>query len=186
MTAGGVLGEIVALLDQSGIRHMVAGSFASSYHGAPRTTQDIDIVVDPTPASLDALLEALDRDRFYVGDMSAKAALAERGQFNVIDLRSTWKIDLIVRKEHPFSISEFDRRMPADLLGVSTSVASPEDTILSKLLWASIGGSDRQVADAATVLSTLENQLDRVYLKRWAEELGVADLLAKADGGGVR
>src|SRR5262249_754069 len=53
------LGAIVALLDAAGIPHMLTGSFASTFHGSPRSTRDIDLVIDPTPASLDGLLRAL-------------------------------------------------------------------------------------------------------------------------------
>ena len=42
-----LLRDIVARLDAAGIPFMVAGSFASSAHGMPRTTQDLDLVIAP-------------------------------------------------------------------------------------------------------------------------------------------
>lgn len=87
---------------------MVAGSLASTHHGEPRTTQDIDLVIDPTEGSLSAFLAGLDQNRFYIGD--AQGALARRDQFNIIDVASGWKVDLIIRKDRPFSHSEFARR----------------------------------------------------------------------------
>ena len=45
-------------LDELGIPHMVVGSFASSAHGVPRTTQDIDVVIDPTGEQLRRFVEA--------------------------------------------------------------------------------------------------------------------------------
>jgi hypothetical protein len=61
-------------------------------------------------------------------------------------------------------------------------VKSPEDTVLRKLLWYREGDgiSDRQWNDVIGVLRAQGARLDRDYLERWAAELGVADLLARA------
>ncbi len=56
------LTRVVGALDGAGVPYMLAGSFASSHHGVPRATQDIDIVVDPTFASFDRFLSALSLD----------------------------------------------------------------------------------------------------------------------------
>jgi hypothetical protein len=69
------------------------------------------------------------------------------------------------------------------LLGVDVYVATAEDTVLAKLEWAAMGGSDRQVADAATVLAVRGSDIDDDYLDRWAAELGVTDLLERARAG---
>lgn len=45
MSQAELLRAAVALLDDAGIRHMVVGSYASSFHGEPRITRDIDLVV---------------------------------------------------------------------------------------------------------------------------------------------
>lgn len=60
--------------------------------------------------------------------------------------------------------------------GVGVALASAEDTILSKLEWArKAGGSERQIADALGVLE-VNPKVDRVYIERWAPELGIMDL----------
>jgi hypothetical protein len=156
---------------------MVAGSFASTVHGAPRTTQDIDLVIEPSATSLAVFLAALPHSAYYVSDEAARDALARRGMFNVIDLATGWKADLIIRKARPFSIEEFGRRKPARMLGVDVFVASAEDTILTKLEWSQLsGGSERQLADARGVLQVAGNALDRDYVERWARALGVEEL----------
>jgi hypothetical protein len=183
VTATDVLRAVVTALDEAGIPHMLVGSFASTSHGAPRATQDIDVVIDPDPASLDRFVTTFDTDRYYVSP-SAAAALTARSQFNIVDTTSGWKVDLIIRKDRPFSVSEFGRRQRARLLGVDVWLATAEDTVLAKLEWASMGGSDRQLADAAAVLAVGAPALDQAYLDRWAAELGVSDLLARARPGG--
>lgn len=178
MTLADLLAEVVGCLDASGIPHMIAGSLASTLHGEPRSTQDIDLVIDPTAEQLDALVDRLDADRFYVGD--AFGALERRDQFNVIDVTTGWKVDLIVRKERPFSRTEFERRQPTVILGVSTAVATVEDTILSKLEWAKAGDSDRQRRDVTAMISVQRATLDLHYLHHWAEILEVSPELDAA------
>jgi hypothetical protein len=43
----GLLERLVRLLEGASIPFMIAGSFASTAHGLPRTTQDLDVVIDP-------------------------------------------------------------------------------------------------------------------------------------------
>jgi hypothetical protein len=181
VSAGDLLREVVRALDDAGIPHMLVGSFASTSHGAPRATQDIDIVIDPAPEALDRFLAAFGPD-VYV-DPSAREAVANRDQFNLIDTTTGWKIDLIIRKDRPFSREEFSRRSRSRALDVDVYIATAEDTVLAKLEWASMGGSDRQVGDAATVLAVRGDDLDHDYLDRWAAVLGVSDLLVRARRG---
>ena len=155
---------------------MVAGSFASTFHGEPRTTQDIDLVIDPVRAALDAFVESLDPEAFYVSPEAADEAWRRRGQFNVVLLDSGWKVDLILRKDRPFSHSEFRRRESVDLAGVEVFIATAEDTILAKLEWAKEGESERQLRDVRGVLGMRGTDLDLAYIERWARELGVSDL----------
>jgi hypothetical protein len=174
--AGDCLGRIVSLLDGAGVPHMVAGSFASTFHGTPRTTQDIDLVVDPTVRSLNAFVASLPQKDYYVSDDAVRDALMRRSQFNVIDMATGWKADIIVRKARPFSVEEFRRRMPARMLDVDVFVTTPEDTILSKIEWSAMSGSERQLRDVAGILEVKQGDVDRAYIERWAVELGVLDL----------
>ncbi len=99
--------------------------------------------------------------------------------FNVVDMTSGWKVDLIVRKARPFSVEEFRRRTPASVLGTAVFVATPEDTILSKLEWASMSGSERQLRDVSGVVEVRRGALDVAYIERWAKDLGLLDLWRK-------
>ena len=179
MNASTLLRRVVDALEAAAIPYMLVGSFASTWHGAPRTTQDIDIVIDPTPDGLDRLLADLGADEVYVSP-SAHDTLAARDQFNVIDAAAGWKVDLIVRKDRAFSRTELSRRVPVRLLDVDTYAATAEDTILSKLEWAAASGSDRQLADAAAVIAVGGSRLDDAYLDHWAAELDITAHLAQA------
>ncbi len=170
------LARVVTALETSGIPYMLAGSFASSHHGAPRATQDIDIVVDPTFDSLDQFLDGLKGDDVYFDRDVARDELKRRGQFNVIDGSTAWKVDIIFRKPRPFSKEELSRRAPAVILGVRVLVATAEDTVLAKLEWAKLGESERQLRDVQALVEAKGASLDRAYVERWLDDLGVREL----------
>jgi hypothetical protein len=170
-----VVTRAIRLLDALDIPYMIAGSVASSFHGTPRTTHDADIVIDPAPDALDRLVEQLTQARFYVDLATARQAVR---QFNVIDAQTAFKLDLIIRKERPFSREEFRRRQRADLSAATqVTLATAEDMILSKLEWARKGGgSERQLGDVRGILDVKGADLDREYIERWAKDLGVLEL----------
>ena len=96
--------------------------------------------------------------------------------FNVIDMSSGWKFDLILRKNRPFSVSEFKRRTTTSLLGVPVCIATAEDTIVAKLEWSKdSGGSERQRRDVAGILAMNDASLDIDYIERWVKSLGLAE-----------
>jgi hypothetical protein len=180
MTSTNTLDAVVAALDEAGIPHMLAGSFASSLHGLARTTADIDIVIDPSASTIETFIANLDRDRYYVDDAAAREAARSRAQFHVIDLSTGWKVDLIVVKDRAFSTTEFERRLSVTILGVPVFVATAEDTVLAKLEWSKLGESERQLRDVVDILRMRQAELDDTYLDRWAVELGISDLLGAA------
>jgi len=168
-----ILGQIVDMLERTDVPYMITGSIASSLHGEPRATRDVDVVIDPGPDELERLLDEISRASLYVDLDSARTALRERGQFNAIDGSGGWKVDFVVRKDRPFSRTEFDRRQRAELLGRSAWVASPEDMIVAKLEWAALTTSDRQLTDVAVMLTVGEGALDIAYVEYWVAELGL-------------
>ena len=174
-TEGEVLRQVVRLLSDLGIPYMLTGSLASSVYGRPRTTFDANVVIDPSPGALEGLVDGLQKAGFYVDPGVARDALLMRRQFNAIAPRTAFKVDLIVRKDRPFSVEEFRRRRPARVGNADVSLATPEDTILSKLEWAKKGGSERQLDDAAGIVAVQGAALDRDYIDRWAALLGVMD-----------
>jgi hypothetical protein len=93
--------------------------------------------------------------------------------FNVIDLTTGWKIDLIVRKSRAFSQEEFRRRQRIELQNLALFVATAEDVIVSKLEWSKLAQSHRQIEDVAGILRMRWESLDHSYLEKWIRELGL-------------
>jgi len=173
MTLGDLVAQMADRLERAGIPYMVTGSLASSFHGEPRTTRDVDLVIDPTPQALTGFVDGLPAAEFYVDADAARVALQERSQFNLVEVETGWKVDFLVRKDRPFSIEEFGRRMPTELLGHRAFIATAEDTIIAKLEWAMAGESERQMRDVASILAVSGEGLDIAYLDRWARQLGL-------------
>lgn len=155
---------------------MLTGSLALAYYAQPRMTRDIDLVIAVGRVDAEHLACAFS-PHYYVAQEDVARALATEGMFNVIELESVIKADLIVRKSHPYRRVEFERRQRVDLAGTLTFIVSREDLILSKLLWAQPSRSELQLRD---VRSLLTSQLDMDYLQRWADTLGVKNLLEEA------
>jgi hypothetical protein len=170
--------QIATLLKAAGIPFMISGSLASSFYGEPRATNDFDLVIDPDAANLNRFLNSLPPE-WYVSSEAAHSALANRSMFNVIDTQGAWKADLIIRKRRPFSQQEFTRAAPATILGSQVLIVTPEDSILSKLEWSAESESQRQYQDALRVAILKRDALDLDYLRRWAKELGIEQLLTK-------
>lgn len=171
MSVSEVFQRISSALDRAGIGYMLTGSFASAHYGVLRSTQDIDFVIEATPAQLRAFIEALPSSEYYADLDMALQAHGRQSLFNVIDLATGWKIDLIIRKSRAFSQEEFRRRQRVSLHDVSLFVASAEDVVISKLEWAKLAQSRRQIEDAAAILRVNWVALDQFYLTKWIDEL---------------
>ena len=168
-----LLRKVAGALEHHDIPYMIVGSFASTFHGEPRTTQDLDLVIDPTAESLQRLVAAFDPSEFYVDAETANDALRRRTMFNIIEMATAWKVDLVIRRARPFSIEELSRRQRVTMLGVEVAAATAEDTIIAKLEWAKLGASDRQLEDVAGILRVRGTSIDLAYVERWVVNLGL-------------
>ncbi len=152
MTLARFLSHVVGHLESAAIDYMIAGSIASSVYGEPRTTRDIDIVVEVENTALLALFDAFDRETIYIDEPAAGVLVGPGQMFNLIDLRGGWKVDVML--------------------------ASVEDVLLAKLEWSAQSGSTRQLDDVRGIIAVQRELLDLEYLRRWAAELGVEATLA--------
>jgi hypothetical protein len=173
MSSKEILREMIAALNQARIPYMVVGSFASSLYGAGRATFDIDLVVSATPEQIEALLSLLPTAKYYFDLDAALTACRSKDMFNILDMEGGWKVDIIFEKSTPYHQQAFQRRSAAEIEQVPLVAATAEDTILSKLEWAKLGESSRQVEDVAGILKVRAEALDRAYIEKWVRELGV-------------
>jgi hypothetical protein len=171
-----ILPRLARALNAAQVPYMLTGSVASSAHGFPRSTQDIDIVIAPTRAGLLALIRQFPEKSYYADQQQALNALDHKSQFNVIDFATGWKIDFIIAQDSPYGREAFARRIIQDIDGVSVHVVTSEDAIISKLQWSKASDSERQLRDVAGILAAQADKLDIPYIERWVRELGLQDL----------
>jgi hypothetical protein len=181
------LEPVVEALESLGVRYYVGGSLASSTHGVPRASIDADVIAELRLDHVAPLVARLE-PAYYVDEGRVHAAVLARRSFNAIHLATMFKVDVFVAKARPFDAEAMTRARPETLEETPGArrfvVASAEDTLLAKLEWFRAGGevSDRQWADILGILNAAGARLDQAYLARWAEALGVRDLLDRARG----
>lgn len=176
--------KVTGVLEKLGIPYLIGGSLASALYGMVRTTQDSDIVAEMRPEHIHLFVSAL-QDEFYIDKEMIAESVQRNSSFNIIHRETMFKVDVFVPHPRPFLQSQLARAQRQTFsfeTEVSAKFASPEDTVLSKLEWYRMGGevSDRQWRDILGVLKTREGELELGYLRRWAQELKVMDLLERA------
>lgn len=114
MTLEHLLARLVPALERAQVPYMLTGSVASSAHGVPRSTRDLDIVINPTRAELLALVKEFPASDYYADEQQALRALASRSQFNVIDQSTGWKVDFIIAEDSEYGRTALGRRKSLD------------------------------------------------------------------------
>jgi hypothetical protein len=180
-----LLVDCLRRLNRTGVAYYLTGSMASNYWGVPRTTHDLDFVVQLPMSAVPRVMEEFSGD-FYVDESAVRAALRPPHQFNAIDTRSALKVDFWLPKPEPFDKEMFRRRLRVTLFNESAWISTAEDVILHKLIWNRISPSDRQLGDAAGVVAVQAGALDKDYLRRWAQELWVTNNLERLLGGEIK
>jgi hypothetical protein len=171
-------------LEKLHVTYVVGGSFASSLHGEPRSTNDVDVVADLEQATARLFVESLG-EPFYADASGAIEAVRAGGSFNVVHIQSAVKVDIFVAGADPFDQERLRRRQRIVVNALASHatlyIDTAEDVILRKLEWYRRGGetSERQWRDVLAVLR-VQQRLDDTHLRTWADRLGIADLLVRA------
>ncbi|MBD3374084.1 hypothetical protein GF406_03530 [candidate division KSB1 bacterium] len=166
------------------IRYLVGGSLASSLHGIPRATQDVDMVAELFHKHISPLVQAL-KDSFFIDADMIHQAIDHGSSFNLIHLETMFKVDIFIMQKDLFAREEMAQRELYHISETSEQslyIARAEDIILHKLYWYKTGNeiSERQWTDALGVLIVQFDKLDFSYLKKGARHKNIEKLLANA------
>lgn len=173
-----------AELERLGVRWFLGGSLASSIHGVPRATFDADLMADLRPRHVRPLLGGLGEE-WYADETAIREAIERCSSFNLIHLDTAMKVDVYIPRPRAFDSGEFTRSRIINLgddAPVAARVCCAEDIVCAKLEWYRLGGEDseRQWGDILGVLRLSGATLDQELLRGNAGELGVSDLLERA------
>ena len=180
-----LLVDCLRRLNRSHVVYYLTGSMASNYWGIPRTTHDLDFVVQLSDPAGTTLIREF-RENFYIDEEAVRAAQQPPYQFNAVDTRSALKVDFWQARPEPFDRKMLQRRVQVTLFGQPAWVSTAEDVILHKLIWDRISPSSRQLGDAAGVVAVQAEALDKNYLKHWAKELSLTSELERLLSGEIR
>lgn len=170
----------VEILDALKIPYMVTGSFAVNFYGIPRTTHDIDLVVQIRAVDVEQFARQFPAN-FYADAEMIRQAVEHQSMFNVIDPTSGLKIDFWILKREAYDAERFRRRRAQTVFGRTIWMPSAEDVILSKLLWYKEAQTDKHLNDVRGVWDLQKESLDRNYLGAWAVKLAVQNWLERIE-----
>lgn len=174
-----LLVSVVKILEDINIPYIVSGGMAVFVWGRPRFTADVDIVVELKKTQIDKLNLALRKlgENVYIDKEMMEDALLRQGEFNFIDNNTGTKVDFWILKNTKFDQARLKRKIKKIILGRSVYFTSPEDLILMKLIWHKDSGSFLQLDDIKSIFKASGKKLDMQYLKKWAVQLDVSDIL---------
>jgi hypothetical protein len=173
-------------LETLGVRYTIGGSLASSMSGEPRSTLDIDMVVELRDEHIAPLVVLLGT-AFYISEPALRRALRDCSTANLVHQETSVKVDLFVSGSTPLDDVQLARRARVQVASGPDRflyVHPPEDILLQKLRWFRRGGetSDRQWRDILGIVRVQGDRLDVQYLERMAASIHVDDLLQRALG----
>lgn len=167
---------ILYVLEKSDIDYMIGGAVAVWPWGEPRSTQDINIVIQLGVDHINTLSKELEKvEIFLPPDIIMENLYETRGDppINAIHGTSGYKAEMfLVREGDELRKAAFKRRVKVDF-GPEVGeifIHSPEDLIIYKMLYYSLSQQTKHIRDIGSILKTMGEQLDREYIKRWAEE----------------
>ncbi|MEM7114628.1 MAG: hypothetical protein AAF614_19480 [Chloroflexota bacterium] len=177
---------LIRFLDENRIQYHIGGSVASSAHGIPRTTIDVDLVADIELHQVAQMVQSL-QPIYYIDATMIQNAINSLSSFNLIHLETIIKIDIFILKKDAFAQQVMSRAVEG-ILSIGEAepfhvrFSSPEDIVLHKLSWFRLGGeqSERQWQDILGVLNVQGDSLDFAYMRSWAKQINVTDLLDQA------
>jgi len=169
-----ILSLVCGFLEDASIDYVLVGGLAVNFYGLPRTTMDIDIILQIEEGEILKLIEFLKRNDFFANAEDLKNALKEKSHFTVQDKKSMIRLDL------KGIYSEMDRRTlerrrSFEYRGTKIYIASAEDTIANKLVF----GGEQDLKDAEGILIRQAGKLDMEYLEKICGEIGVEGELAE-------
>ena len=177
----GFVRQVLDALRAADVTYLIGGAVALWAWGEPRTTADLDLVIDLPVESMGTLSSELEkRDMLVPADIMLDLWLEDRADLPIsaIHMTSGYKAEMFLLKPgDALREAGLRRRRLVDLgpaLG-EVYVHSPEDLILNKLRFYRISQQTKQVRDIASIVLYQAEALDTTYIERWVQALNLTD-----------
>jgi len=164
-----LLEKITAIFKKLDIQYMISGSMAMNFYSVSRATRDIDIVVHMQEKDINNFIDNL--NNFYFNKDTIIKETRNLGMYNIIDLESGFKIDIILLKNTEYFKEAFSNKLIKKDLGFEIDVISLEDLIIAKLLWIQQLQSERQKEDIKMLLNNTNTNIE--YIIKWVDALNI-------------
>lgn len=160
---------LVKRLQEAGVPYLLVGSFSSNLYGIPRSTKDVDVVIQAKAGALmdlsgalGEMFEPVDQFRFETNTGTFCQEFKIRG--------TTFRVELFMLSDDHHDTARFDRRRAASLDGETAFFPSAEDVIIWKLRWA----RSKDIDDIIGILlvQSREGNLDWSYMREWCAKHG--------------
>ena len=143
-----ILKRVLAALEARGVRYAIIGTVALNLHGLARSTEDLDIFVEPEAGNIDRLKLALHDaiDDPDIDDITAADLLGEYPAVQYVPPEGAFHLDILTRLGDAFQFSGLEtERVPyEDLL-----VTAVTPRMLYRMKRDTVRPKD--AADAATI-----------------------------------
>ncbi|MEL7068720.1 MAG: hypothetical protein AAFV85_16915 [Cyanobacteria bacterium J06634_6] len=167
--------QLHPIFEQVGVAYYITGGVAATAYGDPRTTRDLDVVINVGQEDLGPLIAVLEEAGFYVPGVEDMVSGRLR-TLQIIHQETVMQADLMVSGAERWDALKFERRR----LEGGVYFISPEDVVLNKLKWRLSSQSEKQWRDVLGVLKVQGERLDLAYMKQWADALGLEEDFMRA------
>jgi hypothetical protein len=181
------LSAVVQALDAVGAEYAVAGSIASSFHGEPQSSIDVDLIVNASVEQAQSLALKLS-PRFYAPQDMLMEAAEKHSFVNAVDNRTSLKADLSFIERGGYLERVLGRRVRGRIGSTTPEFwfVTAEDVILMKLAWRKDTRSAKQWENALGVARCKGTRMDWQYLFGQSATLGIEkDLERLRDEAGI-
>lgn len=165
-----ILQYVSDFLTSENIDYVIVGGVAVMYHGVPRTTVDIDIILQIDDSKISHFVEFLNSKGFIVSIADFQDAFATNSHSTIFYRNSMLRLD-IQGVYSDFDQMTLNRAITVRLFETGIKLATAEDTLVNKILFE----SEQDLRDAFGILARNRENLDFVYIESISSLLNILD-----------
>ena len=167
-----ILKSVCTYLNENEIDYVIVGGVAVMYHGVPRTTVDIDFIVQMEDQQITPFIDFLNSKGFTASETDLRAAFEENSH------STSFFKDTLLRLDIQGVNSEFDRQtlergISVNLFDTPIRIGSAEDTLVNKILFQ----GEQDLRDALGIFTRNHENLDFDYIRSTSLLLGILEVM---------